>query len=110
MEATGASVLPWPDLYSLLYRITLQHDSDHYREGTDHDSRQIREKFHLKVGDQIEFDESAPVLTARRVVDRAEWGKTLGEWQKAAAKSLKNHPWEKQRSAAIVDELRGGPR
>ena len=69
----------------------------------------LRQKFHLNVGDQIEFDETAPVLTARRVVNRGEWQKTLGDWQKTAAKALEGHPWEEQRSAAIIDDLRGGP-
>lgn len=69
----------------------------------------LRQRFHLNVGDKLEFDESAPVLTARRVVNRGEWEKTLVEWQNAAAKTLKNHPWENQPSAAILDDLRGGP-
>lgn len=69
----------------------------------------LRQKFHLDVGDQLEFDETAPVLTARRVVDRGEWEKTLGDWQKSTAKSLKGHPWQNQPAAAIVDDLRGGP-
>lgn len=69
----------------------------------------LRQRFHLNVGDQLEFDESAPVLTARRVVDHGEWKKTLGDWQKAAAKSLKSHPWRNETAARIVDDLRGGP-
>lgn len=68
----------------------------------------LRKKFHLNVGDQLEFDEAAPVLTARRATDRAVWKKTLGDWQSVAAKSLKGHPWEKQAASAIVDDLRGG--
>lgn len=69
----------------------------------------LRKKFHLQIGDQLEFDESAPMLTARRVVNHKEWGKTLGEWQKAAAESLKDHPWGNQTSATIIDDIRGGP-
>ena len=68
----------------------------------------LRERLHLKVGDQLDFDESAPVLLARRVVDRREWEKTLKEWQTSAAGSLSGHPWLKESSGAIVDELRGG--
>ena len=68
----------------------------------------LRQRLHLNVGDQIEFDETAPVLTARRVVNRNEWEKAFGEWKNAAGKSLKGHPWEKQPSSAIVDDLRGG--
>jgi AbrB family looped-hinge helix DNA binding protein len=69
----------------------------------------LRQRFHLNVGDQLEFDETAPVLTARRVVNRGEWEKTMSDWQKSAAKSLKGHPWQDQPSAVILDELRGGP-
>lgn len=68
----------------------------------------VRQKFNLKVGDQLEFDESAPVLTARRVVQRSAWEKTLTDWQKTSAKALKGHKWEKQPAAAIIDDLRGG--
>ena len=68
----------------------------------------LRQRLHLNAGDQIEFDEAAPVLTARRVVNRAEWERTFGKWKTAAAKSLKGHPWEKMSSSAIVDDLRGG--
>ncbi len=69
----------------------------------------LRQKFHLNTGDQIEFDETAPVLTARRVVNREEWQKTLGDWQKSATKALKGHSWENQSSATMIDDLRGGP-
>ena len=47
--------------------------------------------------------------TARPVVNRDEWQKTLGDWQKSAAKALKGHPWKKQPSATLTDDLRGGP-
>jgi AbrB family looped-hinge helix DNA binding protein len=69
----------------------------------------LRQRLNLKAGDRIEFDETAPVLTARRVVNRNEWNDTLAAWQKATAKTLKGHPWARQSAAAIVDELRGGP-
>ena len=69
----------------------------------------LRERLHLKVGDQLDFDETAPVLLARRVVDRRKWAKTLTEWQAVAAGSLSGHPWLDESSAAIVDDLRGGP-
>ena len=69
----------------------------------------LRQRLNLKAGDQLEFDESAPVLTARRVVNRSEWEQTVADWQKSAATTLKGHPWENQTSAAIVDDLRGGP-
>jgi AbrB family looped-hinge helix DNA binding protein len=69
----------------------------------------LRERLHLKVGDQLDFDETAPVLLARRVVDRRRWKKTLTEWQAVAAGSLSGHPWLHESSATIVDDLRGGP-
>ena len=69
----------------------------------------VRQKLNLKAGDQLEFDESAPILTARRVVKRGDWEAAVTDWQKTAAKVLKGHKWEKQRSATIIDDLRGGP-
>ena len=68
----------------------------------------LRERLHLKVGDQLDFDETAPVLLARRVVNRREWEKALKEWQATAAGTLSGHPWLGETSATIVDELRGG--
>ena len=69
----------------------------------------LRKRLNLKAGDQLEFDETAPVLTARRVVSRAEWAATVAAWQASAATVLRGHPWEHQSAAAIVDDLRGGP-
>jgi AbrB family looped-hinge helix DNA binding protein len=69
----------------------------------------LRQKFHLEVGDQLDFDESAPVLTARRVVNRDDWTCALRDWQETASKNLKDHPWGDQTAASIVDDLRGGP-
>jgi AbrB family looped-hinge helix DNA binding protein len=69
----------------------------------------IRQRLNLKAGDELEFDETSPVLTAHRVVNRGQWEKTLSAWQNSAAQSLKGHPWEKKSAAAIVDDLRGGP-
>ena len=69
----------------------------------------LRKRLNLKAGDQLEFDELAPVLMARRVVNRAGWAATMEAWQKSAATSLRGHPWAGQSSAAIVDDLRGGP-
>lgn len=69
----------------------------------------IRRKLHLNPGDQIEFDEDAAVLIARRVVNRDHWNRTVAKWQKSAEKSLKEHPWSGKSSVAIVDDLRGGP-
>lgn len=68
----------------------------------------IRQRLNLKPGDQLEFDENSPVLTAHRVVDRQEWADTMRAWQESAAKSLQGHPWEQKSSTAMIDDLRGG--
>jgi len=70
---------------------------------------EILEKFHLNSGDEIEFDEDAPILTARRVVGRERWNEVIAKWRGAARESLSGHPWEKATAASIVDDLRGGP-
>ncbi|MDP3849715.1 MAG: AbrB/MazE/SpoVT family DNA-binding domain-containing protein [Luteolibacter sp.] len=69
----------------------------------------LRKRLNLKAGDQLEFDETAPILTARRVVHRSEWEKTLNEWQVSAQAALRGHPWENQSSTTILDDLRSGP-
>lgn len=69
----------------------------------------LRTRLNLKAGDQLEFDENAPVLTARRVVHRSEWENALKDWQASASSALQGHPWENQPSAQIIDDLRGGP-
>jgi AbrB family looped-hinge helix DNA binding protein len=68
----------------------------------------LRRKFHLNAGDKLDFDENAPLLTARRAVDQKEWKKTMRDWKKSADHNLKNHPWENQPSSGVVDDLRGG--
>lgn len=69
----------------------------------------LRQRLNLKVGDQLEFDEKAPVLTARRVVDRGIWEKTLKAWQASTDQALEDHPWKQLPSSEILHELRGGP-
>jgi len=69
----------------------------------------LRQRLHLNPGDRLEFDETAPFLTARRAVDRKDWDSTVEAWQKAAAGSLIGHPWEKVPSTQLIDDLRGGP-
>lgn len=69
----------------------------------------IRKRLNLKAGDQLEFDEDAPVLTARRVIHRNEWEKTIHDWQNITHAVLHGHPWENQPSAVILNDLRGGP-
>lgn len=68
----------------------------------------LRQKFNLRPGDQLEFDDSAPVLTARRVVNRGEWEEVMDEWQTAAEIALNDHPWADQSSTAVLEELREG--
>ena len=69
----------------------------------------LRNRLGLRPGDRIEFEENAPVLTARRVVDREAWDAAFEEWADQAATHLKGHPWAKRKAAEIVDDLRGGP-
>jgi AbrB family looped-hinge helix DNA binding protein len=68
----------------------------------------LRARLNLKAGDQLEFDETSPILTARRVVNRSEWEKTFKEWGELAQQNLKEHPWENVSSQQIIDDLRGG--
>lgn len=69
----------------------------------------IRQHLGLKAGDKLEFDETSPILVARRATDRKQWRATIGAWQKASVKALKSHPWADASSVEIVDDLRGGP-
>jgi AbrB family looped-hinge helix DNA binding protein len=69
----------------------------------------LRTRLNLKAGDQLEFDENATVLTARRVVHRSDWENVLKDWQASASTALQGHPWENQPSTRIIDDLRGGP-
>jgi AbrB family looped-hinge helix DNA binding protein len=67
----------------------------------------VRTRLNLKAGDQIEFDESASVLTARRVIDREQWKKAFAEWGDSVNKSLGGHPWQKMSSSELLDDMRG---
>ena len=67
----------------------------------------LRKKFHLNVGDQLEFDENASCLTARRAVDLGAWNEVIGQWQKQSDEALKGHPWEKMSTVEILDDMRG---
>lgn len=68
----------------------------------------LRQRLNLKAGDQLQFDETAPVLTARRVVDRGNWETTLKAWQASTDQALEDHPWKDVSSIEMLDELRGG--
>jgi len=68
----------------------------------------VRTRLNLKAGDQIEFDESSPILTARRVIDREQWKKAFTEWGDSVTKSLEGHPWQKMSASDLLDDMRGG--
>lgn len=68
----------------------------------------VRKRLNLKAGDELEFDETSPLLIARRVVTPDEWEQTWAAWQASAQEAWQGHPWEHQSSAQIVDDLRGG--
>jgi len=67
----------------------------------------VRNRLHLKAGDQLEFDENATVLTAKRVINVEQWEKGFAEWGEEVSKSLEGHPWQKMSSAELMDEMRG---
>lgn len=69
----------------------------------------IRDKLGLKEGDQLEFDESAPVLVARRAVDTSRWDAALATWRQQSAAHLADQGLADRNSAEIIDLLRGGP-
>lgn len=69
----------------------------------------LRKRLNLKTGDQLEFDETSPVLLAKRVVSRDAWKSALNDWRKTAASSLEGHPWAEKTSTEIIDDMRGGP-
>lgn len=59
---------------------------------------QIRNRLHLKPGDVLEFDETAPFLKATRAIPAGAWeqfGKTAAD------------PWQGMSVHEIMDELRG---
>ena len=58
----------------------------------------IRNRLHLKPGDVLEFDETAPFLKATRTIPSEAWE----EFGKAATS-----PWGDMSVLEIMDELRG---
>lgn len=58
----------------------------------------VRNRLHLKQGDVLEFDETAPFLKATKAIPSAAWE----QFGKAAA-----DPWGDMSVLAIMDELRG---
>ena len=69
----------------------------------------VRRRLGLRAGDQIEFDEDAPILIGRRVVDAAAWAAALEAWARSADAALVDHSWGGLASPEIIDDLRGGP-
>ena len=58
----------------------------------------LRSKFHLKVGDVLEFDENAPFLKATKTISPEAW-KDFGD--------LWVDPWPDLDADAVLNELRG---
>jgi len=45
--------------------------------------RAIRDRLHLRPGDVLEFDDSAPILVAHRVIEPDEWATRLNSVREA---------------------------
>lgn len=58
----------------------------------------IRSKFHLKPGDVLDFDETAPFLKATKTISPEAWD----EFGREA-----NDPWAGMDISQVMDELRG---
>lgn len=59
---------------------------------------QVRNRLHLKPGDVLEFDETAPFLKATKTIPPEAWA----EFGREA-----KDPWEGMDIYAVMDELRG---
>lgn len=59
---------------------------------------EIRAKFHLKTGDVLEFDETAPFLKATKTISPDAWQHFSKEW---------TDPWPKLGAEAALEALRG---
>ncbi len=64
-------------------------------------------RLNLKIGDQLEFEAKAPILTTKRVIDREQWKRAFAEWGDSVTKSLEGHPWQKMSSSELLDDMRG---
>ena len=58
----------------------------------------IRDKFHLKPGDVLEFDENSPFLKATKSIAPEAWNEFGKRW---------TDPWPTLSSEAVLDQLRG---
>jgi len=59
---------------------------------------QIRSRLHLKAGDVLEFDETAPFLKASKAIAPEAWEEFGKTWK---------DPWDGLETAEILDQLRG---
>ena len=67
----------------------------------------IRRRLRLKAGDVLEFEEDATVLTARRVIDPAEWDRGLKKLRTLWRQGDSAHPWQDMNTRDILNETRG---
>ncbi len=58
----------------------------------------VRQRLHLKPGDILEFDETAPFLKATKTIPPEAWE----EFGRAAT-----DPWDGMKMLEVMDELRG---
>lgn len=58
----------------------------------------VRERLHLKAGDVLDFDETAPFLKAVRVIPPGAWEEFGKGWK---------DPWPGLTMDEVMDELRG---
>ena len=59
---------------------------------------QIRSRLHLKAGDVLEFDETAPFLKASKAIAPEAWEAFGKNWE---------DPWAGLKTGEILDQLRG---
>lgn len=59
---------------------------------------EIRTKFHLKPGDVLDFDDSAPFLKATKTISSGAWDSFGSHWK---------DPWPGKGVPEILEELRG---
>jgi AbrB family looped-hinge helix DNA binding protein len=58
----------------------------------------IRQKFHLKPGDTLVFDESAPFLKATKLISPEAWDSFGRQWK---------DPWPEKTLPEVLDDIRG---
>lgn len=59
---------------------------------------EIRSRLHLKAGDVLEFDETAPFLKASKAIAPEAWEEFGKTWK---------DPWDGLETGEILDQLRG---